>query len=124
MSYDHEIIHGTYTPTWTLVSNLVANPDTYICNYVRVKNMVTVTGRVDIDPVSINTLTVASVSIPFELEFVAETDASGVAGMRAGAAYSGAMYAMAGQDQVRISFQTMTEVGRRAWDFSFTYRIV
>ena len=54
---------GTYTPTITNGSNVAAST-AYVCQYMRVGSVVTVSGRVDIDPTLDATVTKFELSLP------------------------------------------------------------
>lgn len=80
--------NGSYTPTLTNVSNLTAST-VYDAQWMRNGNVVTVGGRVDIDPTTPATLTELGISLPIAsniagLEGVVGTAAaSGIAGQSA-----------------------------------------
>ena len=54
---------GTYTPTLTNGTNVAAST-AYQCQYMRVGDLVTVSGRVDIDPTSASAATILDMSLP------------------------------------------------------------
>ncbi len=68
---------GTYTPTLTAVTN-VAGLTAYSCQFMRVGNVVTVSGRIGVDPTSTGQ-TVFGVSLPIGSNIGAITDIGGVA---------------------------------------------
>ena len=56
---------GTYTPTLTAVTNLSGTPNAYQCQWSRVGNMVTVSGRFGAEPTAASpTLTELGISLP------------------------------------------------------------
>ena len=63
---------GTYTPTLTNGTNVAAST-AYLCRYLRVNNVVTVSGRVDIDTTSASTATVLYMSLPITTNFTGGT---------------------------------------------------
>jgi hypothetical protein len=69
---------GTYTPTLTNVANLDAST-AYVCQYFRVGNTVTVSGKVDVDPTTITTSTTLGISLPIASDFANAEDCGGVA---------------------------------------------
>ena len=54
---------GTYTPTLTNGTNVAAST-AYQCQYTRIGDVVTVAGRVDIDPTSSSAATILDMSLP------------------------------------------------------------
>lgn len=60
---DGNIFSGTYTPTLTNVTNAAAST-AYLCQYMRVGNVVTVSGRVAIDPTTVSLLTEIRMTLP------------------------------------------------------------
>ena len=69
---------GTYTPTLTNVSNLSAST-AYQCQWHRIHNVITVSGRVDITPTATATLTQLGLSLPRPSSFLASNNCAGVA---------------------------------------------
>ncbi len=74
---DGNVFSGTYTPTLTNVANLDAST-AYRCNYIRVGNMVTVSGKVDIDPTAAATNTQLGISLPIASNFADDLACEGV----------------------------------------------
>lgn len=67
---------GTYTPTLTNVSNVAAST-AFPCQWLRVGNVVTVSGIVQIDPTSASTLVALGVSLPIASNFTNIEDCAG-----------------------------------------------
>lgn len=63
LTWGSVVTSGFYTPTLTNVSNLAAST-VYDATYMRVGNVVTVAGRVEIDPTNPATLTELGISLP------------------------------------------------------------
>lgn len=57
------VTSGTYTPTLTNSANLSASTS-FVFQYMRVGNVVTVSGKVEIDPTTTSTLTTLGISLP------------------------------------------------------------
>lgn len=73
------VASGTYTPTLTNVANLDAST-AYECQWLRVGNVVTVSGRVDVDPTAAGgTLTRLGISLPVASAFTTNRQCAGVA---------------------------------------------
>jgi hypothetical protein len=111
---------GTYTPTWTGLAN-VTSVTAFSCQYMRVGDTVTVSGWVTIDPVSDNTPTSLSFSLPInsDVSVVNRLNGTGVT-QGGGAAASLSGYAVNfGEFEVIPSLATAVN-----YAFHFTYRIV
>lgn len=113
---------GAYTPTLFNVANLAAST-AFSCQYLRVGAVVTVSGRVDVDPIAGATLTTLGISLPFASALANANECAG----------SGVSPAVAGQcaavlaDVVngRASLQwTSADVTNQALYFTFTYRVI
>lgn len=117
------ITSGTYTPTLTGVAN-VASSTAYQCQYYRVKDMVTVSGKVDITATAAApTLTQLGISIPIASNFGANEDCAGVAGSSNIAGEAGAIVADATNDRARLLWSTNTTSSNSMY-FHFTYQII
>jgi hypothetical protein len=111
---------GTYTPTWTGLAN-VTSVTAFSCQYMRVGDTVTVSGWVTIDPVSDNTPTSLSFSLPInsDVSVVNRLNGTGVT-QGGGAAASMSGYSVNfGEFEVIPSLATAVN-----YAFHFTYRIV
>jgi hypothetical protein len=67
---------GTYTPTNTSITNLDATPTAYLTNYMRVGDMVTVSGKFTVDPTGGGDI-VWEMTLPVASTFTAEEDLCG-----------------------------------------------
>lgn len=109
---------GTYTPTLTGVLNVGAST-AYVTNYMRVGKTVTLSGRVDIDPVATGS-TILEMSLPFAANFTVTEQAGGTFASSINTA--GAINADATDD--RLSFiYTATVTTNESFTFILTYRI-
>lgn len=120
---DGNIFSGTYTPTLTNVSNIVAST-AYTCQYMRVGNVVTVSGRVDIDPSALQDTTLG-MSLPIASNFSANENLSGtfVSQVTTDAKVPGAIYADATNDRATFFYRATTSANG-SFSFIFTYRII
>lgn len=115
------ITSGTYTPTLTNVTNLDASSVT-LCQYMRVGNTVTVSGKITVDPTATGTvqlrltLPIAS-ALTQSFQVAGTAAASGIAGQVA------AILGDAANDEGFLQFVT-TDVTSQAMYFSFTYQIL
>lgn len=72
---ESEVRSGTYTPTLTNVTNIAAST-AYVCQWLRVGNVVTVSGKVDIDPTSAGA-TELGLSLPVASNFTSNEQCGG-----------------------------------------------
>lgn len=117
------ITSGTYTPTLTNVTNIAAST-AYTCNYVRVGSVVTVSGRVDIDPTSAaGTASELGMSLPIASDLAAAENVGGTFVAFQVAHQAGAI--LSDPTNNRASFQFLAQTTSNAgYSFHFTYRII
>lgn len=115
------VVASTYTPTVTPGTN-VAAATAYACQYLRVGSIVTVSGRVDVDPTGIGACELG-LSLPVASDLTAGQQ---LAGTGAAPAVAGMVLAVLGDaSNNRASFQWVAvDTANRAVYFTFTYRIV
>lgn len=113
---------GTYTPTVTAVANCTASA-AGTCSYLRVGNVVTVSGQVTIDPTTTLTLTQVGISLPLASNLASSNNCNGVA---CNPLDYGEVAAIAGDStNDRAELQcTPTAVTSRTWSFTFTYEVL
>lgn len=116
------IASGTYTPTLTGVANVGAST-AYGCSWIRVGNVVTVSGRVDIDPTLTATLTQLGISLPIASNFSAANQCAGTANASAIASLSAAILGDATNDRAEMDYVS-TDVTNQPMYFTFTYVIL
>lgn len=114
---------GTYTPTLTNAANITAST-AFTCQYLRVGDVVTVSGQVAIDPTSATTNTTLGISLPIASNFSATEQCGGAAACGAVAGYSASIAADATNDTASLFFVTGTDVANRNWFFTFTYQVL
>ena len=73
-----DIVGATYTPSLTNVANLDGST-TFSFQYTLVNNMVTVSGRVQVDPTAPAAVTGLGIALPIASDFQASSDCGGVA---------------------------------------------
>lgn len=112
---------GTYTPTLTNTTNLSAST-AYQCQYMRVGSVVTVSGKVDVDPTGAGSC-VLGVTLPVSSDIGAQED---VAGTAACPAVSGTAVAILGDvTNNRATFEWIAvDTANRSLFFTFTYRVI
>lgn len=114
--------YGTYTPTLTNVANLDAST-AYSCQYSQTGNVVTVSGRVDIDPTAGTTLTQLGVSLPIPSNFANANECAGVAFASGIAGQGAAIIADATNDRAELDFIS-GDTSNQPMYFIFSYRII
>lgn len=111
---------GTYTPSLTNITN-VTGSTSYVAQYLRVGNTVTVSGKVDIDPTVAGAIEVR-LSLPVATaSFGNESNACGSAVNSSGVAAR--MMAQVGGTTIRIVSGTDVDEINRGWYYNYTYRI-
>ncbi len=113
---------GTYTPTLTNVANITAST-AYSCQYTRVGNMVTVSGKVDIDPMLTATLTDLRISLPIASALVNDNELAGTGVAGAIAGYSASVLGDATNDAAILRFMG-SDINNNSWYFTFLYRVL
>jgi hypothetical protein len=111
---------GTYTPTWTGLVN-VTSVTAFSCQYMRVGDTVTVSGWVTIDPVSDNTPTSLSFSLPINSNTATVNFLNGTGVTQGG----GAAASLSGYGSNFGEFEVIPSLATAVnYAFHFTYRIV
>lgn len=118
------VTSGTYTPTLTNVTNVAAST-AYVSQYMRVGNVVTVTGLVDIDPtLAAPTTTALGMSLPIASNFTAVTQAGGVFASASGSNnQNGGIASDATNDRVTFNYFA-NSTSNNSFTFSFTYQVL
>lgn len=115
-------ISGTYTPSLFNVAN-VAVSTPYECQYMRVGNTVSVSGKVDVDPTLATTATQLGISLPIASNFGAAEDCAGTAAASAIISESAAIIADTTNDRAEMNWIT-TSLANHAMYFSFKYQVI
>jgi len=116
---------GTYTPTLTNNANIAAST-AYQCQWLRIDNTVTVSGKVDIDPTSASVQTILRMTLPVASNIGALEDLAGVGVLLPGAAADQVGVAIKGSistDEAEFEFFPPS-AANRAWYFTFTYQVI
>jgi hypothetical protein len=119
---DGNVFSGTYTPTLTNTTNIAASTAN-ICQYMRVGNVVTVSGTVVIDPTATGRI-VLGLSLPIASALTLATQCGGT-------------FASAGTTTVNVGSVTgdatndratfdgvVADAASRTYAFTFTYRVL
>ena len=113
---------GVYTPTLTAVANVAAST-AYQCQYIRLGSMVTVSGRVDVDPTLTSLITQLGISLPLVSNFGAAEDCAGVAFAPGIAGQGAAILGDATNNRAQMEWFSQ-DVTNQAMYFSFLYEVI
>lgn len=116
---------STYTPTLFSDTNVAATTSD-VCQYIRVGSVVTVSGRIEVDPTSNNLPTQVGISLPIASDFASETQCAGTAHQFNGSSQhiGGGIYADTTNNRAALLWTEEAGGNNRAWVFTFTYLIV
>jgi hypothetical protein len=116
------IFSGTYTPSLTNTTNIDAST-AYTCQYMRVGNVITVSGRVDIDPTATGRI-VLGMSLPISSNFTGTSQAGGTfSSIAATTVNAGSISSDSTND--RATFDgVVTVTTSTGFSFSFTYLVL
>jgi hypothetical protein len=113
---------GVYTPTLTDVANLDSST-AYECQFLKVGNIVTVSGKVDINPTLTATLTQLGISLPVASNFGASEDCAGVAFASGIAGQGAAILADTANDRAQLEYIS-SDITDQPMYFTFTYQVI
>jgi hypothetical protein len=124
---DGNIFSGTYTPTLTNSTNVdISNSTAYTCQYMRVGDVVTVSGKVSIAVIG-SGITRLNMTLPVSSNFSAEENCAGTAQV----SYNGVSTNLAAQikadttnDRAQILYFGNVTGAAQDFFFTFTYRII
>lgn len=119
-STDGNVFSGTYTPTLTNTTNISASTAQTL-QYMRVGNVVTVSGSVLIDPTATGLITLG-LSLPIASNFSAVNQCGGTLGTVGGE--RGVIYADATNDRATFQATIVSDVSNTTYRFSFTYLVI
>lgn len=112
---------GVWTPTLTGMANVAAST-AYQCQYLRIGDMVTASGKMDIQASSAGASTQIGISLPIASNF-ANSRQCGGAGAPFGANSAGPIYSDGTNDRAEFNYIS-ADTANRGFSFSFTYRII
>lgn len=115
------IASGTYTPTLTNVSNITSSTP-YVCQWMRVGNVVTVSGQVDINITSVSLPVNLRMSLPIASALSSLNQLGGTTVEFLGDV--GVLYADGINDAATFKVSVPTFSGTSSYWFTFTYLIV
>lgn len=112
---------GTYTPTLTNGTNVAAST-AYQCQYVRMGSVVTVSGKVAVDPTAAGAAELG-ISLPIASNFGAAEDCGGVAFATAIAGQGAGIIADAANDRASMNWIAV-DTTNQPMSFVFNYRVI
>jgi hypothetical protein len=119
---DGNVFSGTYTPTLTNVTNLDTTA-AFVCQYMRVGNVVTVSGSFNANPTAIGD-TEFEMSLPITPNFLSRNNLGGVAqSIESDNDNSVSIYGSAANDRAIFRWST-NRIGIGGYSFTFTYRVI
>jgi hypothetical protein len=114
---------NTYTPSLTNVTNVTAST-AFISQYTRIGNVVTVSGKVDIDPTAAGaTPAELGMSLPIASNFTTEEQCGGTAVSEIASTYPVRILADAVNNRASFKFLAGT-TSNDSYSFTFTYQII
>jgi hypothetical protein len=116
------IFTGTYTPTLFNTTNVAAST-AFVAQYMQVGNMVTVSGRVDIDPTNNNQQTILGMSLPVATNLATAEQCAGAINCATVAGASAAILGDPVNDRALIEFVSAS-VANQAFFFQFMYQVI
>jgi hypothetical protein len=119
---NQDIRSGTYTPTLTNVANVTAST-AYQCQWMRVGNVVTVSGKIDIDPTTTLLATQLGISIPVASNIGATEDCAGTAFASGIAGQGAAIRGDAANDRAELVY-VCADITNQPMYFTFTYEVI
>lgn len=121
LSFGNIITSGTYTPTLTNVTNVDAST-AYTCQYTRIGSMVTVSGKVTIDP-NATSATELGMSLPIASNLANEEELGGTAADNANNNHAVRIKADTTNNRAAFVF-TPSGNGSADYSFIFMYQII
>ncbi len=122
-STDGNVFSGTYTPTLTNTTNIAASTP-YVCQYMRVGNVVTVSGRLNIDPTAATTASELGISLPIASDITASTECAGTGAIQTSTTEVSSGGILGDTTNNRAQFRFVAGgTAARDYGFTFTYLV-
>lgn len=116
------LVAGAYTPVLTNVANLSAST-AYSCQYLRVGAVITVSGHVDVDPVTTATDTQLGISLPIASALANAGECAGSAWAPTLTSEGGAILGDVVNSRATLQWKAI-DVSNAARYFTFQYRVI
>ncbi len=114
---------GTYTPTRSAEVNMDGNVTTLQAQWMRVGNVVTVSGRFTADPTTATLATSFEITLPIASNLGAAEDAAGTAFCGNIVSMGAEIIGVAANDTAKIQWKA-SDVTSQTWSYTFTYEII
>lgn len=120
------IASGTYTPTLANTTNIDSSTASPLTRWMRVGNVVSVSGQVAIDVTAAAAATSLFISIPIASTIGATSSLSGTAARldTSAVTLAGLIYGETSGNRARLDFYSDAIVASRTWMFTFSYVVV
>lgn len=118
-----QVAAGIYTPVAVNVANLDATPSLSECQYMRVGNVVTVSGVATVNPTLVATVTQLGIPLPIASNFAAVEDCAGTAFASGIAGQGAAIIADASNNRAEMQWIS-GDVTNQTMQFIFTYQVI
>lgn len=119
-TYPNIVVSGTYTPTLTNVTNISSNTS-YQCQYIRVGNVVTVSGAVSITATATGSVQLG-ISLPVASNIGGSNTCAGTSNNASGA-YPGSVYGDGTNKRAQVNIANHPTSSLLHY-FSFTYQVI
>ena len=116
------ITSGTFTPTLTNTTNIDAST-AFECQYLRIGNVVTVSGKVDVDATTSGSSTVLGMTLPFATTFGNQEECGGVGNYTALSTSGPGIYADTTNDRALFQWLAGASSNQRIM-FTLTYQVI
>lgn len=123
LSLDNRFYSGVYTPTLTGVANVAATT-AYAAQFTRVQNVVTVSGRLEVDATSPSVDTEVLITLPVPSTFTASEQCAGTANVSFVQGMSGAIFADATDWTKALLRYVANDAANRGFSFIFQYQVL
>lgn len=115
------VLGGTYTPTLTNTTN-IASSTAFQCQYMRVDGVVTVSGKVTVDPSSSGAITRLGISLPVASNLGTDQDLAGT-GSCTDIQQAAGIMSDSTNNRANLEFFSTSSTARD-WYFQFMYEII
>jgi len=118
-----DVTHGTYTPTLTGITNVAASV-AFGCQWFRVGDVVTVSGKCEIDPTTTSILTQLDLSLPVASNLATNGQCRGtISALNSGVAWAGQVTGETTNDRASLK-AVPGNANNSEYSFIFSYLVV
>lgn len=114
---------ATYNPVRSAEANMDANVTFASCKYIRVGNMVIVSGRFNADPTLTDTTTSFEMTLPVTSDLAAAGDVSGMAFCGNIVSMGAEVIGSAANNTAKVQWKS-SDVTAQDWSFVFMYQVI